>query len=100
MTDISNDRTDGSSAVFKRCGSCHRAWPDERSLIDDPGLRLLGLQAVPGLPDANLLVFEHDCGTSVSVLATKLRHLLDQAAGDDWPRLYGTDACAGHCLVL
>ena len=67
----------------------------------DPDLRLLGLQVVPGLPDANVLVFEHRCGSSVSVLTSRLRHLLpaeDQA--DDRPLLFGTEKCSGHCRFI
>ena len=88
-------------AAFKECGSCRHAWADWQSFVRDPALRLLGLQAIPGLPDANLIVFEHRCGSSVSVLALKLRHLLseeDQAANR--PVLFGTDTCSGHCRVI
>jgi hypothetical protein len=87
--------------AFKECGSCRHTWADSRSFIADPAVRLLGLQAIPGLPDSNLLVFEHRCGSSVSVLALKLRHLLppdDQAA--EQPVLFGTEACRGHCRVI
>ncbi len=86
---------------FKECGSCRQAWPDWQSFVRDPALRLLGLQAIPGLPDANLLVFEHRCGSSVSVLAHKLRHLLsegERAAGR--PLLFGPATCRGHCRVI
>jgi hypothetical protein len=86
---------------FKTCGSCGHRWPDWRSLVLDSGLRLLGLQVIPGLPDSNVLVFEHSCGTSVSVLTSRLRHLLpieDQA--DDRPLLFGTEKCNGHCRFI
>jgi hypothetical protein len=90
-----------SGPAFKACGSCRHAWADWRCFVLDPTLRLLGLQAIPGLPDSNLLVFEHRCGSSVSVLALRLRHLLsaeDQAA--DRPVLFGTETCSGHCRVI
>lgn len=90
-----------SDPAFKTCGSCRHEWATWESFVHDPGVRLLGMQAVPGLPAANLLVFEHRCGSSVSVLAQKLRHLLsaeDQAA--ERPPLFGTETCSGHCLVL
>jgi len=90
-----------TASELKICGSCRHVWPDWRSFVQDPAVRLLGLQAVPGLPDANLLVFEHRCGSSVSVLARRLRHLLsaeDQAAEN--PLLFGTETCSGHCRVI
>jgi len=86
---------------FKECGSCRRVWADWQGFVMDPAVRLLGLQAIPSLPDSNLLVFEHRCGSSVSVLAHKLRHLLspeDQAA--DRALLFDTETCRGHCRVI
>jgi hypothetical protein len=86
---------------FKECGSCRQAWPDWQSFVRDPALRLLGLQAIPNLPDANVLVFEHRCGSSVSVLAHKLRHLLsDEDRAADRPLLFGTETCRGHCRII
>ena len=90
-----------SEPVFKTCGSCRHAWADWRDFVFDPAVRLIGLQAVPGLPDANVLVFEHRCGSSVSVLAPKLRHLLGaQESTAERTLLFGTEGCSGHCLVL
>jgi hypothetical protein len=90
-----------TNQAFRVCGSCGHEWPDWRSLVDDTSLRLLGLQVVPGLPDANVLVFEHACGTSVSVLTSRLRHLLpDESGAEARPLLFGTDRCSGHCRVL
>ena len=64
-------------------------------------MRLLGLQAVIEYPDINLLVFEHGCGSSISILSRRLRHLLPEP-GPDAPtiRLLKTEQCRGHCLVL
>ncbi len=42
----------------------------------DPGVRLLGFQGYARLPESNLLVFEHRCGSTVSVRTSRLRHLL------------------------
>lgn len=63
-------------------------------------MRLLGLQAVTAVPDANLLVFEHRCGSSVSVLTRRLQRLLPGHPAADWPSLRGSDACRKHCLSL
>jgi hypothetical protein len=87
--------------VFQACGACKRTWPSWDAFAADPAGRLRSLQAVIHLSDVNLLVFEHDCGSSVSVLSRRLRHLLP-AAGPDSPavRLLKTEQCRGHCLVL
>jgi hypothetical protein len=86
------------ASPFRKCGSCGKEWLHWRDFVLDPGLRLLGLQAYPDLPDANLIVFEHRCGTSVSVLATRLRPMfLDPDEGSNLPLLFGTESCNGRC---
>ena len=91
-----------ASAPFRTCGMCRKTWATREDFLEDPGIRLLGLQAVPELADANVLVFEHECGTSVSVLAHKLRDLLAPAEAHDatLPLLYGTEACQKLCTNI
>lgn len=83
---------------FKVCGSCGHRWPGWDDLLADPQIRLLGLQAVARVPEASVLVFEHRCGSSVSVLAMRLHHLVPEIPAHEWPSLRGTAACPGHCL--
>ena len=88
-------------APFKTCGACKLEWPTWEQFVADPAVRLLGLQAVVTNPEINLLVFEHDCGSTVSVLSKRLRHLLPEPAPDaPTTRLLGSDRCGGHCLLL
>ena len=88
-------------APFQICGSCKRAWATWDSFVLDPAVRLLGLQSELALPDVNLLVFEHRCGSSISILSRRLRHLLPEpGAGDRPARLMGTDLCRRHCRHL
>jgi hypothetical protein len=92
---------DAAVRPFQICGSCRRSWPTWEDFVLDPKVRLLGLQAVMALPDASLLVFEHSCGSSVSILTRRLRHLLPgPGVGVAWPSLRGTEQCGGHCLLL
>ena len=86
---------------FQICGSCKSEWSTWDSFVLDPAVRLLGLQAFIEQPDVNLLVFEHGCGSTVSILSRRLRHLLPEPEpGDPDVRLMGTDQCRGHCLRL
>ena len=86
---------------FRSCGSCLKEWRDWREFVLDPGLRLLGLQVVPDLPEANLLVFEHDCGNSVSVLVGRLRpYLSDEVGETELPSLFDSETCRQHCRLL
>lgn len=86
---------------FKRCGSCGQRWGSWEDFVGDPAVKLLGLQAMPAVPDASVLVFEHACGSSIPALTRRLHHLLpaDHPAAA-WPSLRGTEQCARHCFTL
>lgn len=89
------------SERFRACGSCRRDWPTAAAFLGDAALTVIGLQVAEHLPDANLIVFEHSCGSSVSVRASRLRFLLpDPAEGGDLPSLYGSEECQGLCKRL
>jgi hypothetical protein len=52
-------------------------------------------------PDANLLVFEHRCGSSVSVLAKRLRHVVPELESDREERiLFDSETCNRFCLSI
>jgi hypothetical protein len=72
-------------APFRVCGSCAKGWACWRDFILDPDLRLLGLQLVLDLADGNLLVFDHCCGTSISVFVKRLRPLFTEIEDCDDP---------------
>ena len=92
---------ESKSGPFKFCGSCKQEWRTWAGFVEDPAVRLRGLQSVAGHPASNLLVFEHSCGSSVSVLASRLRHLLPPPDSEaPLPVLYGTQECRGHCRFL
>jgi hypothetical protein len=87
--------------AFKTCGSCRKSWEHWQDFVLDPGVRILGFQAIDSLPDANLLVFEHKCGSSISLLAKKLRHLLDEhGEREKLPVLFGSETCRKHCRLI
>jgi hypothetical protein len=86
---------------FRACGSCGKEWANWEDLILDPRLRLLGFQVDVRYPDANLLVFEHRCGSSVSVLASRLRPFFREIEKDSGlPSLYGTHTCNKYCSQI
>jgi len=90
-----------SARPFQICGSCRRPWPTWESFVRDPAVRLLGLQSVVSNPDANLLVFEHGCGSSISILARRLRHLLPESEPHKpFPHLMAGEQCRKHCLLI
>ena len=83
---------------FRSCGSCGVSWDTWKDFVLDPHLEPLGLQVVPGRPEANVLVYSHrGCGSTVSVLATRLHHLLTDLPPEELPVLRETADCSGHC---
>jgi hypothetical protein len=90
-----------SPRAFRTCGACRQRWLSAEDFLDDPQLRVVGLQVAPHVPEANLLVFEHGCGSSVSVLTRRLRSLLtepeEKPAVDD---VYGAPECNRYCQRL
>lgn len=61
---------------------------------------MVGLQVAGHVPDMNLLVFEHACGSSVSVLTSRLRFLSSQPADGTAADLFRGDRCNQLCLRL
>jgi hypothetical protein len=95
------DTNRNSCQPFQKCGSCEKQWNRWLEFILDPDVRLIGFQAISDLPDANLLVFEHRCGSSISVFAKRLRHnLSDTEQAIDLPRLFGKEGCNSYCQSL
>ncbi len=91
---------EGAARPFQTCGACRTPWKTWHHFVVDPRVRLLGLQAVPLLPDVNLLIFEHGCGSSVSILTRRLQPLLPDDARARWPSLRDSAECPGHCRSL
>jgi hypothetical protein len=94
------DSSAPAAPAFQKCGSCGRRWGQWQEFVMDPGIRLLGMQVNFSLPESNLFVFEHDCGSSVSVLARRLRSCLQVAEPQGAPNRFGSEQCGGHCTKL
>jgi hypothetical protein len=72
-----------SSDPFRTCRLCNKSWSTLDEFIHDPKIQLVGLQAVPKIPKASVLVFIHEGCGSISVLTSKLRPLFDLPEADD-----------------
>ena len=95
---------------FRRCRICDVQWSDWREFILDPSIQVLGLQAVPAFPQANVLVFVHGgCGGSISTMTSRLQALLElagpeQASGKErcdgcYRDLAELSACDRPCII-
>ncbi len=89
-----------ATGPFRICGSCQEQWASEQDFVLDPDIRLLGLQVVPNLPDGNLLVFGHCCGTSISLFAKRLRQLMPDPEDDADLPVIGYEECVLNCRGL
>ena len=59
---------------------------------------MLGFQAVSRLPDANLIVFEHRCGSTISVLTKRLRPFFPEIESEPpLPVLFDSETCNQYC---
>ena len=86
---------------FRACGACGKRWPTAAAFLDDGALVVVGLQVAAHLPEANLIVFEHGCGSSVSVRTSRLRFLLpDPTEGAHATDLFDTEQCQQLCRQL
>jgi hypothetical protein len=63
--------------VFKKCMNCGKTWPDRDSFLDDPRILLIGYQADFKDLKRGLFLFNHSCGTTLSLRADLFVDLYD-----------------------
>ena len=82
--------------IFKACPNCGYRWPTRDAFMADADLKLLGYQPNFVILSKGLFLFNHRCGTTVSV---KVHHFSDLYQGPvfDDP-LFGSSECLGYCL--
>jgi hypothetical protein len=83
--------------VFKQCPSCRRTWDDYTEFLADPCLQLIGYQVFFEELSGGLFLFNHSCGTTLSITVETLQHLYDGPVYSE--RATGTERCPGLCLI-
>jgi hypothetical protein len=71
-------------------------WHGRTSFLSDPTLRLIGYQVHFQELTAGLILFNHNCGTTLSVQAKAFQDFYEGPMFTE--RLTGTEACQGSCL--
>jgi len=82
--------------AFKTCSQCGFVWRGRTSFLSDPTLNLIGYQVHFEELSAGLFLFNHNCGTTLSVQAKEFRDFYGGAIFTE--RLMGTEQCQGSCL--
>lgn len=84
------------SASFKICSQCGFVWPGRTSFLSDPALCLVGYQVHFEELTAGLILFNHSCGTTLSVQTKEFQDLYSGPMFTE--RLTGTEECQGFCV--
>jgi hypothetical protein len=81
---------------FKSCKVCDFSWQDRNGFLSDPGIEIIGYQVdLLGKKDGFFL-FNHKCGTTLSVPVSVFGDLYD---GPKYKNiLTDSEQCQGHCL--
>jgi len=83
--------------VFKQCPSCRRTWFTYTDFLADPCLHLIGYQVFFEELSSGLFLFNHTCGTTLSITVETLQHLHKGPIYKE--RATGSENCPGLCLV-
>jgi hypothetical protein len=81
---------------FKTCSSCYYPWVTRTDFLTDNDITLVGYQANFDELAAGLFLFNHGCGTTVSLPVSDFKNLYKGPVFRE--RLTGTDECPGYCL--
>jgi hypothetical protein len=82
--------------MFKVCSMCKFDWQNELSFLRDAGVSYYGYQVFTEKLEEGLFLFEHACGTTLSVF---VESFLDLYNGPVYEKsLMGTKECPGYCL--
>ncbi|MBW2527864.1 MAG: hypothetical protein JRI23_27025 [Deltaproteobacteria bacterium] len=72
---------------FKTCSSCGHRWPTRQSFLDDPEIVMIGYQSFMPDPELGMFMFNHACGTTLTLQAIQLADLVDGPIyGSRWAR--------------
>lgn len=81
---------------FKKCSSCGQGWVTRENFFEDPALKLIGYQVNLDHLEEGYLLFNHSCGTTLSVIAGAFKDLYHGPIFSE--RLTNTDECPQYCL--
>ncbi|HCE45867.1 MAG TPA: hypothetical protein DET40_20165 [Lentisphaeria bacterium] len=84
------------SSVFKKCSGCGASWLDRSLFLSDPNVKLVGYQVHFKDLELGLFLFNHSCGSTVSLEARNFTDLYKGPVFKDNKK--NTCECGGLCL--
>ena len=82
--------------TFKRCPICQVSWKSVREFLEDESLRMIGYQVNFHKLESGLILFNHDCETTLSVKVEAFTGLYKGPVFIE--HLADTEECPGYCL--
>lgn len=83
-------------APFVQCPNCGSEWMTRESFLEDPNIEFIGYQVNFAELREGLFLFNHNCKTSLSILAGEFADLYNGPIFRK--RLTGSKSCPGYCL--
>ena len=88
--------TANAATTFKICTNCEEQWGSLDAFIQDPTVELVGYMPTFDELLNGLILFNHDCGTTLACQVTLFEHLYDGPVYQI--RKTGEPECPGYCL--
>ena len=82
--------------MFKICKKCEHTWATRKKFLEDVNIELVGYQVHFQELTLGLFLFNHDCGTTLSVYANQFVDLYEGPIFSK--RATGSKECPGYCL--
>ena len=81
---------------FKSCTVCDFTWTGRDSFLSDPNIKIIGYQVDFHGNKDGLFLFNHKCGTTLSIPVNTFRDLYN---GPKYKNILANDEqCPNHCL--
>ena len=82
--------------MFKQCSKCNYIWETQNDFLSDPNVELVGYQVHFDNLKAGLLMFNHNCGTTMAFTVEDFQTLYQGPVFKECKR--ETNECPNYCL--
>jgi hypothetical protein len=82
---------------FKKCSKCNHTWLNRELFLADNEIEIIGYQVDFKDLTEGLFLFNHVCGTTISIKARVFTDLYDGPVFKR--RMTDSDECAGYCRI-